>query len=406
MNIFEAKNYELNYTLGILTVTKAPLKIIAADADKSYGDENPKFSYVCSGFKNGESESSLTTKPTLSTTASKGSDVGSYYIVPQGAVSNNYDFTYQNGTLKINQALLNVSVNNCRREYGDENPKFSYAYSGFKNNEDETVLITSPVLSCSADKKSNVGDFDIVSSGGSAKNYKLVHSKGTLSITKAPLTIKANDTTREYGDKNPVLTCTYSGFKNNETENVLERKPDLSTTANSDSPIGKYEIIASGASSKNYQMNYKIGYLNITKASQYIIWNQEKRELTAMAESLELTAQSSKNLPIQYKSSNENIAYIYHWHEDFFLNGISQGTVTVTAIQEGTESCNAAEPVSITFQVIDPAGIAGITDAEQYEVYTLSGMRIGAYSKDEFQKIKQQLTRGIYIVNGKKVVIR
>ena len=40
---------------------------------------------------------------------------------------------------------------------------------------------------------------------------------GALTITKAHLTVTADNASREYGDANPTFTATISGYKNGET---------------------------------------------------------------------------------------------------------------------------------------------------------------------------------------------
>ena len=144
----------------------------------------------------------------------------------------------------------------------------------------------------------------------------------------------------------------------------------------------------------------------VSKHHQKIEWNQKIDNIYAGGELVELRAQASSGLKVTFSSSNENVASIKDKDDTIYLNPNNAGLVTITATQSGNDYWAAAESVSKTIQVIDPDGIAGIMDAEQYEVYTLSGMKIGTYDQEEFQKIKQQLTKGVYILNGKKVVIR
>ena len=144
----------------------------------------------------------------------------------------------------------------------------------------------------------------------------------------------------------------------------------------------------------------------VSKRSQEIAWNQKIDKVYAGGELVELRAQASSGLKVTFSSSNENVASIYDIDDTINLNPNNAGLVTITATQSGNDLWAAAESVSKTIQVIDPDGIAGIMDAEQYEIYTLSGMKIGTYDQEEFQKIKQQLTKGVYILNGKKVVVK
>jgi len=92
---------QVDYTY---TITPATLTVTANDATRSYGEKNPAFSVTYSGFKNGEDESVLTTKPDVTTTADMLSGVGSYSINVGGAEAANYTFRYVSGTLTITKA--------------------------------------------------------------------------------------------------------------------------------------------------------------------------------------------------------------------------------------------------------------------------------------------------------------
>ena len=63
-----------------------------------------------SGFVNGDTAASLTTQPTLSTTATSSSPVGSSPIQVSGASSANYTIAYQPGTLTVVPASTSSSL--------------------------------------------------------------------------------------------------------------------------------------------------------------------------------------------------------------------------------------------------------------------------------------------------------
>ena len=90
--------FERDFTL---TINKAQLTITANDCLKEQGKANPELTISYSGFKNGDDASVLTTQPTISTTATTSSPVGTYPITVSGAEAENYDFTYVNGTLTV-----------------------------------------------------------------------------------------------------------------------------------------------------------------------------------------------------------------------------------------------------------------------------------------------------------------
>ena len=95
--------------------------------------------------------------------------------------------------------------------------------------------------------------------------YNDSYVDGTLTITKAPLTITAKSYTIRQGDPLPSFDATYSGFKNEETSGVLTKKPSFSCTAVVGSSPGTYDITVSGAEAGNYSMTYIKGTLTIEK---------------------------------------------------------------------------------------------------------------------------------------------
>ena len=254
-------NYNVTYVEGTLTITKAPLTITAKSYTRKQGEANPTFDVTYSGFKNGETSSVLTRKPTCSTTATSSSSPGTYAITVSGASANNYDISYVNGKLTVTQAdPVTVTARNYTREYGEDNPTFGYTTSG-------ATLLGSPSITCSATRYSPVGTYPIRIAQGSISNYNVTYVDGTLTITKAPLSITAKSYTREEGQSNPTFEVTYSGFKNGETESVLNRKPSVSTEATASSPIGTYALVPYGAQAENYNMYYYNGTLTITEKS-------------------------------------------------------------------------------------------------------------------------------------------
>ena len=104
----------------LITVNKAVLTVTANNASKTYGAANPTFTPSYSGFQNGDTTSVLSGSPSLTTTATTSSSVGSYAIAAAvGSLSaTNYSFTFTNGTLTIGKAALTVTANNANRTYG------------------------------------------------------------------------------------------------------------------------------------------------------------------------------------------------------------------------------------------------------------------------------------------------
>ena len=73
---------------GLLTVTPAPLTITANNQLKVYGSALPTLTASYTGFVNGDTSASLSTPPTITTTATAASHVADnpYAITASGAV--------------------------------------------------------------------------------------------------------------------------------------------------------------------------------------------------------------------------------------------------------------------------------------------------------------------------------
>lgn len=86
-------------------------------------------------------------------------------------------------------------------------------------------------------------------------------------IKKLPLMAKVENTTREYGEENPIFHTSYSGFVNSEGPEVLLTPGNFTTEANKRSNVGEYPVKFSGATATNYTIAPTEATLTITKAS-------------------------------------------------------------------------------------------------------------------------------------------
>ena len=257
----EVLNVNIPYNYTIKSVT---LKAKVNNVSRLYGEENPDFGIIYTGFVNDETMSVLTTQPVVTTTATRHSNVGEYSITISGGESNNYKFEYENATLTVKKAPLTINVEEATKKYGEGNPAFSLKYSGLKNDEEMPEWETTPTFTTKANQTSEVGVYD-VNVTCAPLNYDATIVQGKLSITKAPLTIKAVNATRQYCGKGTEFTYTYSGFVNDDKEDVLTTKPTIQTEATSTSNVGVYTITPAGAQAKNYDISYESGTLSITQ---------------------------------------------------------------------------------------------------------------------------------------------
>ncbi len=169
--------------------------------------------------------------------------------------------------LVIDKADLTATADDQTKTYGDVNPGFSLAFTGFVNGDNSSVLDVLPSRSTTATTTSDAGTYEISVSGGSDDNYNYVYQNGTLTIEKATLTATADDQSKIYGEANPGFSLSFSGFVNGENSSVLDLLPQRSTSADETSDVGTYAIVVSGGSDNNYNYSYVNGTLTINPAA-------------------------------------------------------------------------------------------------------------------------------------------
>lgn len=266
------KNYKLIYNNGILKVKKAPLIATPTNATKFYGDKNPNFTIEYSGFKNNQNERELLSQVTAITTAKTMSPVGEYAILAEGGKATNYEIVCNEGTLTIEKAPLTVTLMDIERTYGETN-EYKINYKGFKGSDNKEVLDTLPSIVCEVDKKTSAGLYSMTLQGGSDENYKYIYTyernndHAVVKINKALLWITAEDKSINYQDSLPIFTVSYDGFVNDDTEASLEKLPEISCEATSESLPGTYSIILYGGYDNNYEYVYEDGILTIVAPS-------------------------------------------------------------------------------------------------------------------------------------------
>jgi photosystem II stability/assembly factor-like uncharacterized protein len=176
-------------------------------------------------------------------------------------------------TIQVLKAHLTVTASNATKTYGASLPTFSDTITGFVNNDPPTVVSGSPSLSTTATASSAVGTYPINASVGTltAANYDFVFAPGSLTVTRAHLTVAADNKSRVAGASNPTLTATITGFVNGDTGSAVTGAPSLATSAITSSPPGSYPItVAIGSlSAANYDFPTLVnGTLTVTASTR------------------------------------------------------------------------------------------------------------------------------------------
>lgn len=263
----DAANFNPATATVSINVLKAGLTIKADDKSRTYGDSAVSFTATPTGFVNGDTMSELGGSLAFNFADAPNKPVGTYTITPSGLTSNNYDITFQNGTLSVSKAALTVTADNSTKIYGETNPAFAAQYTGFVLGEDATALGGMLAFNTAADQTSPVGNYAVTPSGLTSNNYEIAFVAGTLQVTPAALTVKTNDESKTYGDAPVAFGVSYTGFVNGDDATDLSGMLAFDFTDTANTLAGSYTVTPSGLTSMNYNVAFASGTLTVSKAA-------------------------------------------------------------------------------------------------------------------------------------------
>lgn len=259
-----------------ITVKQTNITLVPKDTVKIYNGERQEISFEpVSGFtpvigENVNVNYVLTTDPTVTEPIKSGIYSVTYTVT---------DKSYTGGgtaTMYINKANITVIPQNISKVYGGK-PNFRLVPSMQTSLVSDDILLSlaeSAKFSCAGTaENAKAGQYDIVVVLGTYENENLtftVDGMGTLTVTKAPLTVKVKDVSYEYGTAMPTLEAEFTGFKNNETKDVLGGTPEFSyngMTSESDAKTYTEQTSVSGFTSDNYEIEYQKGNVTVTPVS-------------------------------------------------------------------------------------------------------------------------------------------
>ncbi|MBS7331962.1 MAG: S-layer homology domain-containing protein, partial [Eubacteriales bacterium] len=276
-----------------------------------------------------------------------------------------------NVMLTINKANVVVKAKNISKEYGEE-PEYELEIVSGENVADaDEMTALAEFASDGAEKTANVGTYDITvtlaSNGDENRNFIVSDEKGTLTVTKAPLTVTVKDVTREYGAENPALEAEYEGFKNEETADVLTGELVLAydESINAETAVGSYsgKTTASGLSSDNYDITFVPGNVAVTKIGVKASAGTSRSSYLTIKLDKAVPGLTANNFVV--RSGDENIALTEVTassdNKTYTLKGSFSTSVTYTVAINlaGTESDATHEIISEPLAIKPSSGSTG-----------------------------------------------
>ncbi len=284
-------NLPYNYYIGTVTLTvdKINLDVVATSKSILNNESIPALTYTATGFVNGESKSdlggNLTTNATVGTAGN--------YDIEQGTLnSTNYTINFTKGTLSITQVqnTLVIIPKETKITYGDTIPTIEFSVSGLEAGDTAGTVLTGSI-SVEQATKYIVGNYNFIIGTLASTKYTLsINTQNKLIVEPKPLTITANNITKEYD----AQVKSFTGNEFSCTGLVNQDLVSNATIACSGINAGTHTITISTALPNsvlsNYTVEYVTGTLTISKKTVNIVADNKSKRFNSQNPSLTFTS--------------------------------------------------------------------------------------------------------------------
>ena len=252
-------------TTKTITVSVSPREIEITPTTgltKVFGNEDLSigFTYSPTILPN---SSNVTFTGSLSRTV--GENVGTYSIGLGTISSSLYSFTLVDTDFTITTKTVTVTVTDTAKKNREADPELEFTSTPEVDStlpNSSTITFTGTVTRTAGEA---VGTYSITLGTLTNTNYTFDYVGADFTITKAPLTITANDDNGV--DTNPAYSggngVTYQGFKGSDSEADLSGSLTYTGTSQGATAAGTYAIEPTGITSSNYSITFVAGTLTI-----------------------------------------------------------------------------------------------------------------------------------------------
>ena len=246
-------NYQVNYLEEVFTILPINVVLRVNSVSKVYGTNDPEFTVT-------KMSGAIDDLGKITFTRVAGENVGRYVISITDWANKNYSPTVLNGTLTIEPRTIEISLDSATKEFGASDPEFTYTINSGELLPNDTLN-----LNITREYGENVGEYKLTFKSSANRNYNVTvkENDAKLTITKAQLTITAQNTSKVFGANDTELTWTAD---KDFVASAISGK--LSRVAGEDA--GQYDITQGTLTSDNYDIIFVGGTFTITPATLFV----------------------------------------------------------------------------------------------------------------------------------------
>lgn len=269
----------------------------------------------------------------------------------------------------ISDAVITLSSNSLTYNGSSQVPEVSSVTLEGEPVDDYTVSYTTDDGTTAIEPEAirNAGTYNVVVTGQGCFTGSV--SK-TFDITKAALTITADNKTMVYGGELPKLTVSYDGFVGGEDNRVLTKQPTVTTEADGSSSVGPYEITVSDAEADNYEVSYEKGTLTITPKEGAISYASAVLMKRFGDPSFTYPITNTGDGQVSYSSSDTEVAEVDENTGEVTIKG-KGFTFIIATVANGTNATYDQNTAQYILTVNSMNSVLDVTTDQ--EVYTYNG---------------------------------
>jgi hypothetical protein len=284
----------------------------------------------------------------------------------------------------------------------------AYASSGlpitYTSSNKEVAEIVNGKIHIKGTGTSNIWAYQPGNTGYSPTTYK----KAVLTVEKAPLTIKANSYTIFYGESIPQADYIIEGFVYNESLDVFNQLPLITSDLTDTSCVGSYPLIVFGGSANNYILAYEHGSVTILKSAPEVTeWPSPTPILygdplyNSLLEggqgciSGSFIFNDSTYVPV---FSGEEVEVVFQPCDTLNFNIVKSKVAIMLDVATNTSKKNLSNFIIYPNPATSFILISGVEPGSELKIYDSSGRVIRQMLFNNMQIDLTQLTPGIYLI--------
>src|SRR5207244_1692040 len=253
------------------TIDKKTASVTPNAASKTYGDVDPALAGTLTGFLAADGVTATYSRAAGETVG--GSPYTISATLSPGGVLGNYEIAYNTAEFTIDKKTASVTQNAKSKTYGDVDPTLTGTLSGFLAGDGVTATYSRAPGETVAGSPCTISA--TLSPGGVMGNYQITYNTAEFTIDKKTASVTQNAKSKTYGDADPTLTGTLSGFLAGDGVTATYSRAPGETVAGSPYPISA--TLSPAGVLGNYQITYNTANFTIDKKAASITPNEASK---------------------------------------------------------------------------------------------------------------------------------